>query len=181
MTLASAPPSGRIEATQELIKDGDWIEVPSYDANGVVVDVNLNTIKIQNFDNTLTIIPTYKIVDVAYKNWRAMQDSGGRRMSPSIIIDISSIKFCDTAILKRLSKYELIADFINEKMQLIKNFKLEKVEDVDFPLDGPQITNIELFIKYSGLMIGLIGLLIPLLSFIIVPYIKRNSQKREGS
>lgn len=141
-------------STQELIKDGDWIEVPSYDANGVVVDVNLNTIKIQNFDNTLTIIPTYKIVDVAYKNWRAMQDSGGRRMSPSIIIDISSIKFCDTALLKSLSKYELIADFINEKMQLIQDFQLEKDEAVDFPLDGPQITNIELFMKYIELYLN---------------------------
>lgn len=83
-----------------------------------------------------------------------MQDSGGRRMSPSIIIDISSIKFCDTALLKRLSKYELIADFINEKMQQIQDFQLEKVEAVDFPLDGPQITNIELFMKYIELYLN---------------------------
>jgi len=141
-------------STQELIKDGDWIEVPSYDANGIVVDVNLNSIKIQNFDNTLSVIPTYKVVDVAYKNWRAMQDSGGRRMSPSIIVDINSIKFCDIALLKTFSKYDLIADFINEKIQHIQEFQLENVAGVDFPLDGPQITNIELFMKYIELYLN---------------------------
>lgn len=138
-------------STQELIKDGDWIEVPSYDANGIVIDINLNSIKIQNFDNTVSVIPTYKVVDVAYKNWRAMQDSGGRRMSPSIVVDINSIKFCDTALLQSLAKYDLIADFINEKIQHIQDFQDENVEAVDFPLDGPYITNIELFMKYIEL------------------------------
>lgn len=141
-------------STQELIKDGDWIEVPSYDANGTVIDINLNTIKIQNFDNTISVIPTYKIVDVAYKNWRAMQDSGGRRMSPSVILDISSIKFCSLTLLEDLSKYDIIADFINEKTQEIKDFQLEHAEAIDFPLDGPQITNVELFMKYIELYLN---------------------------
>lgn len=135
-------------STQELIKDGDWIEVPSYNANGTVIDVNLNSIKIHNFDNTVSVIPTYKVVDVAYKNWRAMEDSGGRRMSPSIIVDISSVKFCDKVLLASLAKYDLIADFIEEKIQQIQEFQLEQGGAVDFPLDGPQITNVELFMTY---------------------------------
>ena len=141
-------------STQELVKDGDWIEVPSYGANGTVIDINLNSIKIQNFDNTISVIPTYKIVDVAYKNWRAMQESGGRRMSPSIVVDITTIKFCDIALLESLAKYDLLADFINEKIQHIQDFQHENAKAVDFPLDGPYITNIELFMKYIELYLN---------------------------
>jgi miniconductance mechanosensitive channel len=141
-------------STQELIKDGDVINVPSYNAHGFVVDMNLNSIKIQNFDNTLSVIPTYKIVDVAYINERVMWESGGRRMSPSIIIDINSIKFCDIPLLEDLSKYDMLSEYINEKITQIQDFRTEVPEAVDFPLDGPQITNIELFMKYIELYLN---------------------------
>ena len=141
-------------STQELVKDGDLIEIPSYGVFGIVTDISLNSIRIQNLDNTETVIPTYKIVDVAYKNLRAMSESGGRRMTPSIILDISSIKFCNLELLEELSKYDIIADFINEKAQEIKDYRLEYAESIDFPLDGPQITNVALYMKYIELYLN---------------------------
>jgi miniconductance mechanosensitive channel len=135
-------------SSQQLVKDGDWIEVPSYGANGFVIEINLNTIKVRNFDNTITVIPTYKMVEVAYKNWRAMEESGGRRIKKSIILDLSTVKFCDQALFESLGKYDLIADYINDKIRDIEEFQSQQEESVDFPLDGPYITNVELYMEY---------------------------------
>ncbi len=135
-------------SSQQLVKDGDWIEVPSYGANGFVTEINLNTIKVKNFDNTDTVIPTFKMVDVAYKNWRAMQESGGRRLKKSIILDMSTVKFCDNALFESLGKYDLVAGYIDEKIRQINDFQSQQDESVDFPLDGPYITNVELFMEY---------------------------------
>jgi miniconductance mechanosensitive channel len=135
-------------STQELVKDGDWIEVPSYNANGIINDISLNSITVRNFDNTLTVIPTYKIVDVAFRNYRGMEESGGRRMIRSINFDVNSIKFCDLELLKKMSRYDLITDVINEQMEKIKENELASTPPNDFPLDGPYITNLDLFMKY---------------------------------
>jgi miniconductance mechanosensitive channel len=135
-------------STQQLVKDGDWIEVPSYDANGIVNDISLNSITVRNFDNTLTVIPTYKIVDVAFRNYRGMEESGGRRMIRTFNFDVHSIKFCDLALLEKMSKNDLVADIVNEQITKIREHELEAVSPVDFPLDGPQITNLDLFILY---------------------------------
>ena len=80
------------------------MEVPSYGADGDVTNINLHTIKIRNFDMTYTVIPTYKIVEVAYKNWRGMKESGGRRIQRSFSVDMISIKFCDQEMLRTITK-----------------------------------------------------------------------------
>jgi miniconductance mechanosensitive channel len=135
-------------STQELVKDGDWIEVPSYDANGIISDISLNAITVRNWDNTLTVIPTYKIVDVAFRNYRGMEESGGRQIRRSVLFDVNSIKFCEMGLLEKLSKYEFIADEITGQIEVIKASQLETAEPLDFPLDGSQSTNLDLFIKY---------------------------------
>ncbi len=135
-------------AAHDLIKEGDWIEVPSYDADGDVVNISLHTIKIRNFDMTYTVIPTYKIVDVAFKNWRGMKESGGRRIQRSLSVDMISIKFCDPEMLERLSRIDLIHNFVLEKIKQIEAYRLEHQDHYDSPLDGPQITNIEVFRVY---------------------------------
>jgi miniconductance mechanosensitive channel len=135
-------------SSQELIKDGDWIEVPSFDVDGIVSDVTLNVIKVQNFDNTVSAIPTYKLVEVPYKNWRSMEESGGRRIVLTIALDIGSIGFCDMALLEKLSEYDLIADVVSEQINELKEFDLDSAGPTDFSLDGPQITNVQLFMKY---------------------------------
>ena len=135
-------------ATHDLIKEGDWIEVPSYGADGDVVNIGLHTIKIQNFDKTFTVIPTYKITEAAYKNWRGMTESGGRRIQRSLLVDMTSIKFCDEAMLQRLSKIDLIHDYLQERIASIEAYRQEHADQYDSPLDGPQITNTEVFRRY---------------------------------
>ena len=135
-------------AAHDLIKEGDWIEVPSYDADGDVIDISLHTIKIQNWDKTISVIPTYKIVDVALKNWRGMQQSGGRRIQRSILIDMNSIKICNDAVLNQLSKIDLIQEYLESRLRTIREYQAADPEKYDSPLDGPQITNSEVFRAY---------------------------------
>lgn len=146
-TILSLVASIQIVAN-DLLKEGDWIEVPSYGADGDVVNVNLHTIKVRNFDMTYSVIPTYKVVDVAYKNWRGMQESGGRRIQRSFSIDMVSIKFCDQKMLEELQKIDLICEKVTRKLDNLQKYQNNNVERSDSPLDGPQITNIEVFRNY---------------------------------
>ena len=146
-TILSLVASVQINS-MDLIKEGDWIEVPSYDADGDVVNISLHTIKVQNFDMTTTVIPTHKIMDVAYKNWRGMQESGGRRIQRSILIDMTSMRFCDDNMLTEISKIDLIQNYLNKKIDQIKSYRERFQDHYDSPLDGPQITNTELFRVY---------------------------------
>lgn len=146
-TILSVVASVQI-AAQDMIKEGDWIEVPSYEADGDVVNISLHTIKIRNFDMTYSIIPTYKIVDVAFRNWRGMKESGGRRIQRSLLIDMLSIKFCDEQMLMRLKKIDLIQDYIESRLQALQEYRQGRENASDSPLDGPQITNAEIFRTY---------------------------------
>jgi miniconductance mechanosensitive channel len=132
----------------DLIKEGDWLEVPSYEADGEVVNITLHAIKIRNADNTYTVIPTYRIVEVAYKNWRGVKESGGRRIQRSLSVDMVSIKFCDEGMLERLRKIDLIHDFLDARIKSIESYRMEDPDKFDSPLDGPQITNVEVFRAY---------------------------------
>ncbi len=135
-------------AANDLIKEGDWIEVPSYDADGTVENITLNSIKIRNFDMTYSVIPTNKIVEVAFRNWRGMVESGGRRIQRSIMIDQLSIKFCSIEMLKSLQKIDLLANWLNGKINALESYAAQHQGDYDLPLDGPQITNTEVFREY---------------------------------
>ena len=146
-TILSLVASIQIVAN-DLIKEGDWIEVPSYDADGDVVNIGLHTIKVRNFDMTYSVIPTYKIVDVAYKNWRGMAESGTRRIQRAVTVDMLSIKFCDDDLLARLSRIDLIYSFIEERQEALAAYRQHAGADYDSPLDGPQITNVEVFRRY---------------------------------
>jgi miniconductance mechanosensitive channel len=135
-------------AANDLLKEGDWVEVPSYEADGDVMNINLHTIKIRNFDLTYTIIPTYRIVEVPYRNWRGMTESGGRRIQRSLLIDQISIKFCDQELLSRLCRIDLLHDYMQEKTANLAAYRAQRPDTYDFPLDGPQVTNIEVFRAY---------------------------------
>ncbi len=102
-------------AANDLVKEKDSIEVPGFNADGIVVNMSLNSIKIQNFDNTFTVIPTHKLQEVSFKNWRGMSQSGARRIKRSLYIDIQSIHFCDPKDLERLQKMPLLHDYIAQR------------------------------------------------------------------
>lgn len=134
--------------TMDLIKEGDWIEVPAFDADGDVVNISLHTIKVQNFDKTFAVIPTHKIMETAYRNWRGMKEAGGRRIERSILIDMTSMKFCDDDMLEKLAKIDLIQEYLKKRMLSIQEYRRVNANHYDSPLDGPQITNTEVFRIY---------------------------------
>ncbi len=134
-------------STQNLVKEGDWLEVPSYDADGVVTNVSLYSIKVQNWDKTISIVPTRKIVESGYKNWRGMEESGGRRIMRAIPLDQNSIKFCTPKMISRYGKIDLIRAEVAERQKSVTAYQKGKRAN-DLPLDGPQITNVEIFRTY---------------------------------
>jgi len=134
-------------SANNLVKEGDWLEVPSYNADGIVTNMSLHAIKIQNWDKTITVIPTFKIMETSYKNWRGMEESGGRRIMRSIRLDLNSVKFCTPEMIDCYSRIDLISEYVTQRRYLVEEFK-KRNNEIDSPLDGPQVTNMEIFRKY---------------------------------
>ena len=134
--------------TNDLVKEGDWIEVPSFDADGDVINMTLHTIKVQNWDKTISVIPTHKIMDVAYKNWRGMQESGGRRIKRAIHVDLASIRFCDDEMLQRFKTVDILREYLDQKLDEIEQERISKGIELDSPLDGRQLTNLGTYRAY---------------------------------
>jgi miniconductance mechanosensitive channel len=101
-------------SADDMIRKGDWIEMSTHNADGIVMDITLNTVKVRNWDNTITTIPAQDLIHESFKNWRGMEDSGGRLLKRSINIDMESIRFCDSAMLDRFKKIELLKDFLKD-------------------------------------------------------------------
>lgn len=134
--------------TYDLVRLGDWLEVPNFGADGDVTDIALHTIKIQNFDKTITVIPTHKLIEVSFKNWRGMQESGGRRIKRSIAIDIGTIRFLDAPMLERLKNISILKDYLEQKQTEINAENDEKGVTKDDLINGRNLTNIGTFRAY---------------------------------
>ncbi|UCH66705.1 MAG: mechanosensitive ion channel [Ignavibacterium sp.] len=132
----------------DLVRKGDWIEVPRYGADGDVVDVSLNVIKVQNWDKTISVIPTHKLIDGSFKNWRGMQQAGGRRIKRAIHIDISSVKFCTEEMLKRYQRFQLITDYIESKKEEVQKYNEDQEVDLEELVNGRRLTNLGTFRAY---------------------------------
>ena len=132
----------------DLIKIGDWIEVPQYNADGDVIDIALHTIKIQNWDKTISVIPTHKLIDGTFKNWRGMTRSGGRRIKRAINIDISSIRFCDSEMMEKFKKFKLIKDYLEVKEKEIAEYNIEHKVGTSELINRRILTNIGTFRAY---------------------------------
>lgn len=135
-------------STNDMVRVGDWIEMTKYGADGHVVQINLNTVKVQNFDKTITTIPTYALISDSFKNYRGMQTAGGRRIKRSINIKISSVRFLEEKELEELKKIQLLKKYIEHRSEEIKLFNLTKVEDPTVKVNGRRMTNIGLFREY---------------------------------
>ncbi|MDX1699459.1 MAG: mechanosensitive ion channel [Melioribacteraceae bacterium] len=132
----------------DLVRVGDWIEVPQYNADGDVLDVALHTIKVQNFDKTIIVIPTHRLLEGSFKNWRGMQKAGGRRIKRNIHIDLSSVKFCDERLIEKFKKFQLITEYIEDKENEIDEDNKRKNIDTSQIVNGRRLTNIGTFREY---------------------------------
>ncbi len=135
-------------AANRMVAVGDWIEMPNYGADGDVLEVALTTVKIQNWDKTITTIPTYALISESFKNWRGMSESGGRRIKRSVSIDMSSIKFCDEEMLERFAKIQFISGYIEKMKNELKEFNKTKKVDNASLANGRRMTNIGTFRAY---------------------------------
>ncbi len=131
-----------------MVAVGDWIEMPKYGADGDVVEVSLNTVKVQNWDKTITTIPTYALVSDSFKNWQGMQASGGRRIKRAVHLDVNTIKFCTEEMLARFAKIQYISDYIEQKKEEIGRYNAEKEVDVSSLVNGRRMTNVGSFRAY---------------------------------
>ena len=135
-------------SSNDLFKVGDWVEAPQFGADGDVVDIGLHTVKIQNWDKTISVIPTHKLIDSTFKNWRGMSESGGRRIKRSLFIDINSISLCSSETLEKYKKFELISEYIDRKQKEVSEHNQANNIDTSELINGRRLTNIGTFRAY---------------------------------
>lgn len=140
--------SGVQLSANDMLKVGDWIAMPKYGADGTVMEVTLNTVKVRNWDNTITTIPPYLLVSDSFQNWRGMQESGGRRVKRSINIDMTSVKFCTPEMLEKYRKIRLLKDYIEKTEHIIQEYNEEHDIDNSILVNGRRQTNLGVFRAY---------------------------------
>lgn len=135
-------------SSSDIVRVGDWIEMPKFNADGDVMAINLHTVKVQNWDKTITTIPTYYFITDSFKNWRGMVESGGRRIKRAIYINSQSIRFVDPQTREDYKKYFLIKDYVIRRQQEIEVYNAENEVDTSVLINGRRMTNIGIFRKY---------------------------------
>lgn len=136
-------------SANDMVRVGDWVEMPKYNADGDVLSINLNTVKVQNWDKTITTVPTYAFITDSFKNWRGMTNSGGRRIKRAIHFKMSSFKFCDEQMLERFKKYRLIKDYILEKEEEVAKHNAGLGDAGMTAVNIRRLTNIGVFRIYT--------------------------------
>jgi len=132
----------------DMLRIGDWIELPKYGADGDVIEISLDTIKVRNWDKTITFIPTYRLMEDSFKNWRGMTDAGGRRIYRSIIIDQHSVRFLTPKDIDKFKKFYLLTDYIEEKELELTEYNKSLQLDTSIIVNGRRMTNIGTFRAY---------------------------------
>lgn len=135
-------------SVNDMLKVGDWISMEDYGADGTVIEINLTTIKVMNWDNTISTIPPYALISDSFRNWRGMSESGGRRIKRSVNIKMASVKFCNDEDLERYSKIQLVAPFIEKRQKEIEAYNQKVGADKSFRVNGRNFTNLGIFRHY---------------------------------
>lgn len=135
-------------SVNDMVRIGDWITFEKYGADGDVIEINLATVKVRNFDHTITTIPTYALISDSFKNWRGMTESKGRRIKRSLNIRISSIRHLNDSDIQKMSKIDLIKKYIENKSQEIIDYNKTSFADKSLLINGRNLTNIGVFRKY---------------------------------
>ena len=141
--------SGIQLSANNMLRVGDWIAMPKYDADGAVEEVSLTTVKIRNWDNTVTTVPPYLLVSESFQNWRAMQLTGGRRVKRSISIDMTSVRFCTPEMIARYRGSGLLRNYIETELQHNDAFNASRNPEPGMEgIDGRRLTNLGVFRAY---------------------------------
>jgi miniconductance mechanosensitive channel len=132
----------------KMMNIGDWVEVPQHNADGDIMEIGLTTVKVRNFDNTITTVPTQSLINDSFKNWRGMQESEGRRIKRAIYIDVNTIHFCDEDSLARYAKVDYIKEYIESTKNEVEEFNKKNVANPESMINGRRMTNIGTFRAY---------------------------------
>lgn len=135
-------------SVNNMVMVGDWIEMPGRGADGDVIDVSLTTVKVQNWDKTITTIPTYSLISDSFKNWRGMSEAGGRRIKRALHLDMRTIQFADEALLERCKRMRLLRPYLKSKLEEIQKYNDEVGEDLSELINGRRLTNVGIFRAY---------------------------------
>ncbi len=135
-------------SANNMLRLGDWLEMPSYGADGDVIEIGLTTVKVQNWDKTITTIPTYALITDSFKNWQGMSESGGRRIKRSVYIDVNSIKFMDKNLMNKLNSANLLSSYLTDKTNEIETFNKDHKINMETKINGRRLTNIGTFRAY---------------------------------
>ncbi|CAG1004082.1 Miniconductance mechanosensitive channel YbdG [Methylophilaceae bacterium] len=147
-TLLSLVASIQI-TSNDIVRVGDWIEMPQLNADGDVIDIALHTVKVQNWDKTITTIPTKRLISESFKNWRGMQESGGRRIKRSLYLDQNSIQFLDAESSQKLQGFSLLQDYLAQKSSELDEWNKKLAAKGAAPLNARRVTNIGTFRAYT--------------------------------
>ena len=128
--------------SNDMLRVGDWIEMPSMDADGDVIDIALHTVKVQNFDKTITTIPTHKLIADSFRNWRGMSDSGGRRIKRALVLDQNSVRFLDEVEVAGLKRFRLLDEYLARKQDEIAEWNRHELASDSDAINARRITNI---------------------------------------
>jgi miniconductance mechanosensitive channel len=132
----------------DMLRVGDWIEMPQLNADGDVIDISLHTVKVQNWDHTITTIPTWRLINESFKNWRGMSESGGRRIKRSLYIDKTSVRFLGDAERKRMERFALLGDYLARKQAEIDAHNEKLRASGQDPVNARNVTNLGTFRAY---------------------------------
>ena len=135
-------------ASNDLLRVGDWVEMPNAGADGDVIDIALHTVKVQNWDKTITSIPTHRFIDEGFKNWRGMSRSGGRRIKRAVYIDVSSVRFLTQEEIDEFGRWELLSDYIRGKRADLSEYNVRSPENEGVRAELRQLTNVGTFRAY---------------------------------
>ncbi len=132
----------------DMLRIGDWITFEKYGADGDVIEINLATVKVQNFDKTITTIPTYALISDSFQNWRGMSEAGGRRIKRALIVKQSGIKYLSDAAIEKMKEISLLTDYVTQRQEKINTYNTANSIDKKLAINGRNLTNVGLFRKY---------------------------------
>jgi len=136
-------------SANKMVVPGDWIDMPSHNADGTVIDISLNTVKVQNWDKTIATVPTYALVSDSFRNWKGMEESGGRRIKRSLNIDMNSVRFVDDEMAEKFKKIQLMKDYVANREEEILKYNEDNKIDGSILVNGRRMTNLGTFRKYD--------------------------------